>query len=156
VVDIGLLAGHALTRGLGADQLQRLAACGRSVHFAPGAEVFREGGMADTLYLLLAGRIVLFQHVTGRGPVQLEDLRAGDILGLSWMFPGSRWLLGAQATQASDVVALESRCLLEAMRSDPALGFELASRLLRQLYDRLERVRLQRLDVYQDAGSSDR
>lgn len=38
------------------------------------------------------------------------------------------------------------------MNEDPALGLELMTRVVQALYNRLVRVRLQRLDVYRAQG----
>jgi CRP-like cAMP-binding protein len=98
--------------------------------------------------LLRSGRVVLEQNVPGRGPTWVESLKAGDILGLSWLFPPYRWHLDARAVEPVDVFALDAASLRGPNAEHPTLDPALATRLLRQLYDRLERVRLQRLDVY--------
>jgi CRP-like cAMP-binding protein len=125
-----------------------IACACREVSFPAGALLLREGDQADTLYLLRSGRVVLEQHVPGRGATLVETLKAGDILGLSWLFPPYRWHLDARAVEPVEAFALEASCMRGPSPEHPVLEPALAMRLLRQLYDRLERVRLQRLDVY--------
>lgn len=143
-----LLRGHPFTRGLSDGQVARLAPCARIARFPEGAFILREGGEADALYLLLRGRVALEQHVPGKGDVQLENLTGGDMLGLSWLFPGGRWALDARAVEATETVALEAKAVHALMGEDAALGLAIAKHVIQQLYQRLERVRLQRLDVY--------
>lgn len=148
-----LLARHPFARGLSAPQLDRVAACGRLARFGAGEVIFRDGGAADALYLIARGRVALEQHVPARGALQLENLGGGDLLGLSWLFPGGRWVLDARAVEQTDAVVLEAGCVHACMHGDPALGLLLATHVIDQLYARLERVRLQRLDVYGKAGA---
>ncbi len=146
------LADHPVARRLTAEQVERLASCGRAVRFAPGTFIFREGGAADALYLLRGGRVALEQHIPGQGAVQVENLRAGDILGLSWLFPDAHWTLDARAVEPVDAFALEAGCVRERMGEDPVLGHALAAWLVEQLYHRLMRVRMLRLDLYGGGG----
>lgn len=139
---------HPFLRGLSAEQLSAIACKVREQTFAAGALLLREGDPADTLYLLRSGKVALEQNVPGRGPTLLETLRGGDILGLSWLFPPFRWHLDARAVEPVDAFALDASCMRGPSLEHPVLEPALAMRLLRQLYDRLERVRLQRLDVY--------
>jgi CRP-like cAMP-binding protein len=139
---------HAFIRGLSDAQVEQLAPCARSVEYPGGAFIFREGEDASEVYLIVHGRVVLEQYVPGKGPVQLESLAANDILGLSWMLPDGRWILDARAVDPTQVITLDARLLKTRMEQDPALGFILSKHLIQALYHRLERTRLQRLDVY--------
>jgi CRP-like cAMP-binding protein len=142
------LGRHPFLQGLGDEHLRRLASFARGCDLPPGARIFRAGEEADALYLLLAGRVALEQHVPGQGPVLVESLRDGDLLGLSWFFAPYEWHLDARAVEPVRACVLAAPALRRAMDQDPALGYALARRLLEALYARLERVRLQRLDVY--------
>lgn len=146
------LADHPLAQRLTAEQVERLATCGREVHFAAGVFIFREGGAAEMLYLLREGRVALEQHIPGQGAVQVENLHAGDILGLSWLFPDAHWTLDARTVEPVMAFALEAECVRARMGEDPALGYALSGWLVEQLYLRLMRVRLQRMDVYGGGG----
>jgi CRP/FNR family transcriptional regulator, cyclic AMP receptor protein len=139
---------HPFLRGLTPEQVSAIGCNTREQSFPAGALLLREGDPADTLYLLRSGRVVLELNVPGRGVTQVEMLKAGDILGLSWLFPPYRWHLDARAVEPVDVFALDASCMRGPSPENPVLEPALAMRLLRQLYDRLERVRLQRLDVY--------
>lgn len=143
-----LLRSHPFTRGLSDALVQKLAPCARLARFPEGAVIFREGGEADALYLLLSGRVALEQHVPGQGALQLENLSGGDLLGLSWLFPGGRWTLDARAVEPVEALALDAGGLKAQLEADASLGFAVSRHVIQQLYQRLERARLQRLDVY--------
>ncbi|XXT21307.1 cyclic nucleotide-binding domain-containing protein [Sorangium sp. So ce429] len=145
---VPVLGAHPFLVELPAAHLERLAEGARVLSFPEGAFLLREGGEADTLYLLTHGRVVLEIHRPGRDPVQVESLSGGDILGLHWLFPPRRWVLDARAATPVRAVGLDAAHVRACSDADPALGYAVSQRLLRQLYARLERVRLQRLDVY--------
>jgi CRP-like cAMP-binding protein len=142
------LAQHPFARGLTSAHVDRLATCAQLARFTEGDVIFRDGGLANALYLITSGRVVLEQHVPARGTVQLENLVGGDLLGLSWLFPEARWILDARAVEPTEVVVLDAECVRACMAEDPVLGLAIATHVIHQLYQRLERVRLQRLDVY--------
>ena len=143
-----LLASHPFSRGLSQADLSELASHARVGQFPEGSVVFREGAAADALYLISSGRVALEQHVPGKGDFKLENLAAGDMLGLSWLFPGSHWSLAARAVESTEALVIDAVEMRALMDGDPALGLALAKHVVAQLYQRLERVRLQRLDVY--------
>lgn len=143
-----LLKNHRFSRGLSEAQVSELVSCARAVHFAEGAIVFREGGEANAIYLLLNGHVVLEQHVPGKGEVELESLIGGDILGLSWLSPGGKWQLDARAVEPTQALLLDAKCVQGHMHRDASLGLAIAKQIIEELCQRLERVRMQRLDVY--------
>jgi len=148
VNEADLLRRHPFARGLSDDLAQRLVPCARLTRFPEGAVIFREGGAADALYLIVSGRVALEQHVPGRGTLQMENLSGGDLLGLSWLFPGGRWTLDARAVEPTEALVLDAGALKALLDADAALGFAVSQHVIQQLYQRLERARLQRLDVY--------
>lgn len=139
---------HPFVAGLEAAQMRRLATCASEVSFPENAFIFREGTSADTLYLLCDGSVALEQEVPGSGIVTVESLGPGDLAGLSWMFPSAHWTLDARCMTPVTAYALSASCLRECLASDQTLAVALLTRLTHALYERLTRVRLQRLDVY--------
>ncbi|MBI5549790.1 MAG: cyclic nucleotide-binding domain-containing protein [Deltaproteobacteria bacterium] len=142
------LAEHPFVQALTKSHLEWLAKCATARSFRAGQFLLREGGEADSLYLLRRGRVSLEVNVPGRGIEQVESLREGDIAGLSWLFPPHRWQLDARALEPVDCIALDARCLRAKMDEDHELAWALGRGLLLEMYQRLGRVRLQRLDLY--------
>jgi CRP-like cAMP-binding protein len=146
-----VLERHDFLRGLTTEQARVLVSCVRNVRFAGGEFLLREGQPADVFYLLRAGRVALEVYVPGRGSIQMEQLGANDMLGLSWLVPEHRSHLDARALETTVGLAFDGACLRGKMDLDPALGYALTLRILAETYRRLERVRLARVDVYQGA-----
>ncbi len=143
-----LLEAHPFLEGLSAPQVAVLVGCAKNLRFQAGEHLFREGDEAKTFYLVREGRVSLDVHLPGKGPLRVETLGPGDVLGLSWMFPPARVHLDARALDTVIVLEFDGACLRGKMEADHALGYAISKRLLALTYQRLERVRLQRLDVY--------
>jgi CRP-like cAMP-binding protein len=139
---------HPFLQGFDPAQREKLLAGARRERFSPGAFIFHLNGAADAVYLVEQGRVGLEVDEPGRGPTQVEEVRAGDLLGLSWLFPPHRWHLDARAIDAVELTVLPAAHVRALLDTDPALGRTLALRVLGKVYERLVRARLQRLDVY--------
>lgn len=146
-----LLREHEFLKDLSEEQARFLASCAKNVRFEAGEFLLREGREATTLYLIRKGRVALEVHVPGKGAVQMESLGPGDVLGLSWFLPPYRVHLDARAVEPVVALDFDATCLRKKMEEDHDLGFALTKRLFTQAYQRLERVRLQRLDVYKSS-----
>lgn len=110
--------------------------------------LFREDEPAHGFYLVLSGEISLEMHASPGGTIQLETAGPGALVGFSWLFAPYRWHLDARARELSVVQRLDAQRLRAMIEADHHLGFEIEKRLLAQMYERLQRGRLQRLDVY--------
>ena len=143
-----LLKEHPFLRGLNDYQVEFLTGCASNVRFAADEFLFKEGQEAGASYLLRSGRIVLEVNVPGRGPAQLQTVEAGDVLGWSWLYPPYRWQFDARAVEPVRAFALDGTCLRNKCEADHDFGYELVKRFLYQVHTRLERARMQLLDVY--------
>ncbi|HEU5277992.1 MAG TPA: cyclic nucleotide-binding domain-containing protein [Gaiellaceae bacterium] len=138
--------------GVSPDQLSLLAGCASNVHFAEGAVLFREGDPADVFYAVRHGSVALELFVPARGPVTIETLESGEVVGWSWLFPPYRWHFDARALTPIRATAFDGACLRGKCEQDPALGYDLMSRFAQVLIERLQWTRLRLLDVYGDAA----
>jgi len=143
-----LLGEVPLFRGLERQELALLAGCASNVQFDVGTVLFREGDPADVFYALRHGTVGLELFVPARGPVTIETLEAGEVLGWSWLFPPYRWHFDAKALTAIRATAFDGACLRAKCQEDPGLGYDLMSRFAQVLMERLQWTRLRLLDVY--------
>jgi CRP-like cAMP-binding protein len=143
-----VLREHPFLAQLTEEHVRVLVGCARNVRFSAGEFLLREGEDESTFYLLREGTVALESHLPGKPAATLETLGPGDVLGVSWMFPGARSHVDARARESVLAFALDGACLRTKTGSDDKLGNALARRLLEVTYRRLERLRLQNLDVY--------
>jgi CRP/FNR family cyclic AMP-dependent transcriptional regulator len=143
-----LIQDHPFFAGLDDDYLELAAGCASNRHFKAGEYLFHEGDAADRFYLLRSGRVRLEIAAPGRGPVIVETIQSGEVIGWSWLFPPYLWQFDAQATQTVRATAFDGNCLREKCAANHDLGYELAMRSAQILIQRLQATRLQLLDVY--------
>ena len=146
-----ILAEHPFVRGLDPKYLDFLAGCASNRPFAAGEFLLREGEDANATFLIRTGRVALEIHVPGREPVRIQTVGEGEAVGWSWLFPPYRWHFDARALEPTRAIHLEGGCLRGKCEADHDLGFEIARRFLQLVNQRLERTRLQVLDVYRES-----
>jgi CRP/FNR family transcriptional regulator, cyclic AMP receptor protein len=147
-----LLADVPFLEGLGPDRLDLLAGCAANVHFNEGAYLFCEGDEADTFYVIRHGSVAVETFVPARGPVTIETIDSGEVLGWSWLFAPYRWHFDARALTSVRATGFDGACLRGKSESDPVLGYELMSRFAQVLIERLQWTRLRLLDIYGDGS----
>jgi len=145
-----ILAEHPFLKGLAPSQIELIAGCASNVRFNKGDYIFREDEEADRFYLIRHGLIALDVFVPQRGPVTIDTIQEGEVLGWSWLFPPYRWHFDARALQLTRAVAFDGKCLREKCDKDSRLGYELVMRFSQIIMQRLQSARLQLLDLYGD------
>lgn len=147
------IAQSPLFAGMSEDDLGLIAGCGRNVGFDEGELLFRDGGPADTFYLLRRGRVALELHTPERGGLVVETIEPGDVVGWSWLFPPYRWHFDGRAVTAVRAVAFDGACLRGKCEDDKELGYELMKRFGQVMIDRLQHARVRLVDVFGDAAA---
>ena len=142
------LAEHSLFRGLSSDYVTLVSGCASNVRFAEGERIFRQGEPAERCYLIRHGMVSLEIRSPTTGPVTIQTLGPGEVLGWSWLFPPYKWHFDAQAKELTRAVALDGKCLRGKCDQDPKLGYELMKRLSALIHARMQATRLQILDIY--------
>jgi len=145
-----LIQGHTFFAGLSESSLELVVGCARNVSLPAGSLLCTEGESANTFYLLRRGRVSINVHAPGRGSIVIETVGPGDVVGWSWLVPPYRWTFDARTMERVGAIAIDGACLRDKALADPALGFELLSRVSVTLLTRLQATRLRLLDLYGD------
>jgi CRP-like cAMP-binding protein len=143
-----ILAEHPFLKDLDRRHLELIVGCASNVRFDPGQYIFREGEEANQFYVLRHGKVALEIVAPERGPIIVETLGEGEILGWSWLVPPYNWHFDARALELSRAIALDGKCLRTKCEEDHDLGYELLKRFAHIMEQRLQATRLQLLDVY--------
>ncbi len=98
--------------------------------------------------MLRRGKVAIEIDTPRKGPLVIETIGAGDILGVSWLLPPYRWAFDARAVEPTGAIALDAHCLRGKCDGDPVLGYELFKRFAGLIRDRLTATRLRALDLY--------
>lgn len=143
-----ILAESPFLQGLETHHLELITGCASNVRFDGGQYLFHEGEEAEKFFLIRHGRIALEVFTPDRGPITIQTLEPGDILGWSWLVPPYQWRFDAKAIELVRAIALDGKCLRTKCETDHDLGYDLLKRFAHVIEQRLEATRLQLLDVY--------
>jgi CRP-like cAMP-binding protein len=143
-----MLAEHGFLAGISARTVALLAKGARLENFGAGELLLREGEVADTVYLITEGRVAIEIHSPARGPLVIDTIEPGHIVGLSWVAPPFRWQFDARALTHVEAVALDAARLSEALALHPEAEAEIHRRLSTVLLSRLQATRIRLLDLY--------
>lgn len=145
-----ILAEHGFFKGLEARHLHLIAGCASNTRFSAGEVILREGEEAIQFYVVRHGKVALDILVPGRGPITIQTVEEGEILGWSWLFPPYRWHFNARAIELTRALVLDGKCLRTKCEEDHDLGYEFLKRFSHVMEQRLQATRLQLLDLYSD------
>ena len=106
-----LLGSHPFFAGLSTDAIRLVAGCASNVHFAQGEYIFSQGEAASRFYVLRHGRVAMEIHSPERGPLVIETMDEGEVLGWSWLIPPYQYFGDARAVTPVSATALDGACL---------------------------------------------
>ncbi len=141
-VSAAALAAHPFLRGMSQDQLTVLAEAARDAKFPARYRLFEDGGNATRFWLIQSGHVTLDVHVPGEGPVVIETIGIGELLGWSWLVPPYKWSFGAVAATAVEAFQFDAATVRERCAADPGLGYEFNQRVIGALAKRLLATRI--------------
>ncbi len=144
-----VLAEHPFFAGLKPEHLEFIAGCARNVRFNPGEYIFREGETADKFYVIRYGHVALEVHRPEKGPMIIETISNGEVLGWSWLVSPYIWHFDARTIELTRAIAMDGNCLRRKCEEDHELGYEMFKRIAVLMEQRLQATRLQLMDVYE-------
>jgi len=143
-----LLKEHPFFQDMQQEFIDELAGCGSNARFKARETVFKQDDKADHFYIIESGKVAIDLSTPGRGVLTIETLGEGKVLGWSWLFPPYEWQYGARAVEETKAIAMDARCLRGKCETDPALGYDLMKRFSAIMLRRMQRARLQLIDMY--------
>jgi CRP-like cAMP-binding protein len=143
-----IIAEHPFWKGLNARFFPLLNECASEKRFGVQQQIFQEESHADHFYLIRGGRVALETFAPGKGPITIQTIGAGEVLGWSWLFPPYRWHFSARSIDETDVVAFDARALREMAEENHDFGYDIAKRVAQVILLRLQATRMQLLDFY--------
>ena len=146
-IDTTLLAAQPFLKGFSQSQLEVLSNNALMVEFPKDKKLFEEGLAANRFYIILEGEVALEAAAKKKGakPDRIQTMKAGDVLGWSWLFPPYKWNFDARAVKPTKAIIFFATTLRELCESDHALGYEWMKRVTKVVIKRLQATRLQLL-----------
>ena len=65
--------------------------------YEPRELIFHEGDEASEFHVICRGKVAIEIFTPDRGPVAIETINTGEVLGWSWLIEPYRWLFDAQS-----------------------------------------------------------
>ena len=149
---VEMLADQPFLAGLTDHQLGLLAPLASRSMFHAGNRIFRQGTPAEQFWLITDGRVYLDNEVPGYENFILETIGPGTVLGWSWLFAPYRWHFGAVAVTTTNTVTFSGSLVRALCQRDPGLGYELTTRFLQVMGNRLQAARRRLEDCQRQAG----
>jgi CRP/FNR family transcriptional regulator, cyclic AMP receptor protein len=143
-----LLESHPFFAGLSPYALRLIAGCASNVHFDEGSRIFGQGEPASLFYVIRDGRVALEVHSPTKGPLTIDTMNGGEVLGWSWLIPPYQYFASARAVTPVRATALDGACLRGKCEADTELGYQLLTRVTTVMYQRLQSTRIRLLDLY--------
>lgn len=141
---------HPVFKGLEESHIQLIVGCARNLSFRQDEMLFREGEEATGFYVIREGLVAVELVVPNRGPVTVQTVSEGDVLGFSWLLPPYHSHFDARALVPTRAFAFDGKCIRQKCETDHYLGYELMKRFSTIMAQRLDATRLQLLDMYGD------
>ena len=140
-VTAAALAAHPFLYGMSHHHLAVLADAASDVTFPVKHRLIEDGHSATRFWLIQSGHVTLDLHVPGQGPMSIETIGMGKLLGWSWLFPPYTWAFGAVAASPVEAFEFDARAVRAYCAADPVLGYEVTHRVARVLSKRLQSAR---------------
>ena len=144
------LASHPFCAELAAEHLALMAEGTSERTLGPDQFVIRHARPADALYLVVEGAVALEVSDPTRGPITIETIHSGDVIGWSWLFAPRNWAFDGRCLATTRLLRIDGDHLRALIDEHPVLGRDLVLRLGRVVVERLQSARVQLLDVHHD------
>jgi hypothetical protein len=140
---------HSFFRGVAPPLLDLLSSQANDFAIASGQHLGRENQPATRFFALYSGRVALDIPTPNRGPVTVQTISAGEVVGWSWLVPPHQWKFDCRVVQDATGLAWDGAWLRHECHNNHELGLFVLKGLLGVVAARLAATRLQLLDVYQ-------
>jgi CRP-like cAMP-binding protein len=130
-----------LLEGLEREEAERVLALGKRMVLTSGAELFHLGDAAESIFLVMRGRLRLTLPMRVRSNEQdvlVEERSGGQTVGWSALIPPYRFTLTATAAVETEVLELRREVLKSYLAAHPDAGCSVFSNLSRVIGQRLQ------------------
>ena len=143
-----IIAEQPFFNGIEPVYIKLFAGCASNKSFKEGKFLLKEGGESSHLFIIKEGRVSIDVFGGNKGAIKIQTLGAGDLVGWSWLIPPYESQFDAVAVTATHVIAFDGKCLRNKCKNDYKFGYEMLTRIIGVVIDRLKNTRLQLIDIY--------
>ena len=145
---VNMLRQIQLLEGASNEHLEQLASISRCIEIPQGTTLFREGEDANTVYLIVQGRVALEICAPGIGCRRILTVNDGEILGWSPLLENGQFTATAKSLAPTLSIEIDGKAIRQLCEQYPRFGYEFMRCAALALGKRLSATRLQLLNVY--------
>lgn len=144
-----LLRYYPLFSIFNAEQLKKIAQIAEEATFGRGEIIFREGGPAEAVFILLRGSVDLYFTVEVEYKPELrkelffDGIKPGEVFGITALIQPNHLTATARVAHPSRVIRIDARALLDLCEHDDEVAFLLMRSVAQAAMERLRATRLQ-------------
>lgn len=132
-----------LFQSLSDEHIETIMRLSRGESFESGEEIFHQGQSATTLHVLMDGSVAVRAGNGDETDIVANTLgEAGAVLGTASLLAPFVYNVTAEALRRTRTLAIEASDLNKVMTGNPAMGFEVMSRLAHRYLRRLNTKRV--------------
>lgn len=138
------MAQFTIFEGLTPEESGTILQCCEMTTARKGQQVIKAGEFADSLFLVLSGRIEVrfkVEHLYASVEIPLDIIRRGEVCGWSALIPPHKYTLNAYATEDSEFLRIERADLQYCCEADTRLGYVVMRNIAQILGNRYELAR---------------
>ena len=135
-------------RGMAPEHVDQIAKLAQLCEFEKGELIFDEGQIADSLYLIVSGKVMLEVSTKATGRKQILTVCKGELLGWSAWTDEHRYSAKGVVIEPLQVVQIDGAGLRAICEKDPKLGYEFLRRTMIALARRLTTTWRQLAELY--------
>jgi CRP-like cAMP-binding protein len=131
------LADIRFLRGISSDHLKQIAEVAELRDYDEADVVFREGELANSVYLVVSGKLSLELSPSTVYRKHLVSVGPGEMLGWSSFVELPRFVATAVVVEPTRLIRIDGKRLRAICDEDPEFGYEFTRRTMRALAARL-------------------
>lgn len=132
---------------LAPEAFRKLLGIARRESVEAGSALLREGGEADTLYIVLAGRVRVYKKGDNGEDIEIAMLGSGSIFGEMGVFDGQPASASILAAEDTIVLQIPRQRLFEFLKANPEIAFTMMHTMIYILSSRLRKANVHATSV---------
>ena len=143
-----LVKNQIFLKDIKSEYLDLLVSCASCITFKKGHFLLTQDGFADNFYIIDHGKVHIEMFAGDKGPVTIQSLSDGDILGWSWLIPPYKWRFDALAIDPTTVIAFNGKFLRTKCEENHSFGYDMLKRMTSVITYRLLFTRKDLMEFY--------
>jgi len=138
--DIRILSAVKLFEGFTQEQLRLLAFGAEATSLQADRKLYREDDEADSAYIVVSGRIVLYREQDGGDRIPIGTAGPGTMLSELALIADSKRLTSASAETDAEVIRLSRKMFRRILEEYPDVAVKLHQRILEDFQAMIARI----------------